>query len=146
MITGTLIWPFVSCRDGHSCCTCSTIASPRDQWNYLYLPVSQVAIVQVSCAKPGGGDHRCHLWTGQGWVVSFLLSVREQKQPENHLLGEKMCVHYLVYINNCLDEAEGNKYNFLKKPVIFKCTFFVSATGTAGKLSGTAELCISLIQ
>lgn len=64
--TFTLIWSSVSCRDGYFCCTCSTTAAFWDQWNYLYLPVSPVAIVQVSCAKQGGGDHRCHLWTGQG--------------------------------------------------------------------------------
>lgn len=66
MMTVTLVWSFASRSDGYSCCTCSTIASLRDQWNYLYLPDSQMVVVQVGCAEQGGGDHGCHLWTGQG--------------------------------------------------------------------------------
>lgn len=51
MITVTLIWSFASRRDEYSCCTCSTIASFRDQWNYLYLPDSQMVVVQVGRAE-----------------------------------------------------------------------------------------------
>lgn len=61
-----LMSSFVSHSHGYLFYTCSAIASLRDQWNYLYLPVSQVAAVQVSCAEQGSGDHRCHLWTRQG--------------------------------------------------------------------------------
>lgn len=53
----TLMCSCVSHSHGDLFSACSAAAAPGDQWNYLHLPVGQVAAVQVSSAEQGGGDH-----------------------------------------------------------------------------------------